>query len=245
MILINMEVYNHLDIIANRPLNRWDHDRISPGAVGSVGDVNLQSRLKRSYPDLAPYYSKFSSHKRESKFGSNVTDGSKIGYNSGGGPARVRDSNWGGRRDFKTNHGWVYQDLRAPDRNITPYLGATPGYSWQNRLATTYRALHTGDLFLPLPGEYSLSPGEIPRGGSTPGSYLEGDVVSSNAASAYKALNSTTSGTGTTSSGTGTTGSGTGTQNSRGMWGVPNGAASITGGLGSITQGAVASGTAY
>lgn len=157
-----------LSIDQIRPLNRWDYSRISPGVVGSVGDVNVTPRLKHSYPNLPirwdPYF-----HGKNSVFlGSNVSDGTKVGYVSSGGPARTIDSNWGGRRNFKVRNGWIIQDMRAPDKLHEPQLGSTPSYSYNNKIATNYEAKRTGDKFLPLPGPYIPSRGEITRGGAYP-----------------------------------------------------------------------------
>jgi hypothetical protein len=69
---------------AIRPMNRWNYDRIQPGAVGSVGDVNMQVRLKHSYPNLPLRFDKQFSGKNEVYLGSNVTDGNHINYDSGG-----------------------------------------------------------------------------------------------------------------------------------------------------------------
>lgn len=157
-----------LSIDAIRPLNRWDHDSIRPGAVGSVGGVNMQPRFKHSAPDLPIRWDPYFSGKREVPLGSNVSDGQTTGYSSGGGPARTIDSNWGGRRNFRTSHGWYYQDMRTPDKLVTSFLAATPDYSWHNKLAKNYEAKRTGNKFLPLPGGYQPSPGEVPRGGSEP-----------------------------------------------------------------------------
>jgi len=151
-----------------RPLNRWDHSSIRPGAVGSVGDVNLTPRLKHSHPDMPLRFEKCFAGKNEVFLGSNVTDGTHKGYDSGGGPARTIDSNWGGRRRFKTRHGYIFQDIRAPDDFVVPVEGTTPSYSYRNKVATTYEAKRTGDLFLPLPKGYDLREGQIPRGGAAP-----------------------------------------------------------------------------
>lgn len=143
-----------------RPMNRWDHDSIRPGNVSSVGDVNMAVRMKQSSPDMMWKFDPKFYGKNEERVGSN----SAQGYNS---VARVVDSNWGGRRDFKIRRGWVCQDIRAPDKKVEPYMGQT-GNSWNNRIATMYDSKRTGDQFLPLPGGYSLSPGELPRGGNFP-----------------------------------------------------------------------------
>jgi len=157
-----------LSIDQIRPLNRWNYSSIRPGVVGSVGDVNVTPKFKHSAPDLPIRYDPYFQGKNAVFLGSNVSDGSVAGYDSGGGPARTVDSNWGGRRNFKIQNGWIYQDLRAPDKLHQPVMGATPSYSFQNRIATIYDAKRTGEKFLPLPGPYIPSPGEITRGGAYP-----------------------------------------------------------------------------
>lgn len=157
-----------LSIDALRPLNRWDHSSIRPGVVGSVGDVNLTPRFRHSAPDMPLRFDPYFAGKREIFLGSNVQNGTIASYDSGGGPSRTVDSNWGGRRRFKVSNGWIYQDLRAPDKLTEPLMGATPDYSWHNKLATVYESKHTGDKFLPLPHGYIPSPGELTRGGAYP-----------------------------------------------------------------------------
>jgi hypothetical protein len=174
-----MEVHNSLAITALKPYNRANYTRISPGVVGPVGDVLMQTRLKQSMPSLDMRFDKLGGKDREVRMGANITDGMIRGFSNGGGLARVRDTNWEAGRHFRTQRGWIYQDMRKPDKRIEPYLGSSgPRYDWNNRLATVYKSLHTGDKFLPVPGEYALSPGELPRNGNTPGFYAEGDVVS-------------------------------------------------------------------
>jgi hypothetical protein len=138
---------------------------ISPGLVGPVGDVLGSVRLRQSAPDMKLRYEKAFSGKNESKLGSNVQDGFSYSYTSGGGPAATVDSNWVNKK-FKTNHGWIYQDLRAPDKTLQPVMGSTGRYDWLNRVANVYEAKRTGDMFLPLPGEYQ--PTGVPRGGQVP-----------------------------------------------------------------------------
>lgn len=157
-----------LSIDAIRPLNRWDHSSIRPGVVGSVGDVNMTPRLKHSHPDMPLRFERSFSGKNEAFLGSNVQNGTQKSYDSGGGPARTVDSNWGGRRRFQTRHGYVFQDVRKPDDLVVPVLGETPDYSWRNQVATSYEAKRTGELFLPLPGGYDLAQGQVPRGGAIP-----------------------------------------------------------------------------
>jgi len=157
-----------LSIEAIRPLNRWDHSRIQPGSVGSVGDVNLTPRLKHSFPNMPIRFDKSFSGKKERYLGSNVQNGTQKSFESGGGPARTIDSNWGGRRDFKTRHGYIFQDIRMPDTSTEPMVGATPGYSFKNKVATCYEAKRTGLNFLPLPGAYFPTQNQILRGGMFP-----------------------------------------------------------------------------
>lgn len=155
-----------LSIDGYRPLNRIQV--ISPGAVGSVGDVVVTPRLKQSAPELSERYDAAFAGQNSVFLGSNVQDGQHVGYDSGGGPARLIDSNWSGNRSFKTRRGWYMQDIRAPDKLVEPFVSQLGDYSWRNKVATTYEALRTGENFLPLPGPYRLGPGEVPRGGMVP-----------------------------------------------------------------------------
>lgn len=141
--------------------------RISPGIVGSVGDVNILTRLAQSTPEMPMRYDQ-ELLQREPAYGSNVQNGSITSFSSHGGPARVVDKRWSGERSFKTQHGWKYQDIRAPDRRVEPLNIGTPGYDWYNQIATVYKAKTTGNQFLPLPNRYELPPGDVPRGGMLP-----------------------------------------------------------------------------
>ena len=111
-----------------------NRESIRPGVVGSVGVVNVTPRFKQSAPDLPIRWDPYFSGRRAVANGSNVSDGQKTGFASGGGVARTIDSNWGGRRNFKTSVGWHYQDLRVPDKLVTPFMGPTAGYSWHNKV---------------------------------------------------------------------------------------------------------------
>lgn len=140
----------------------------APGPVGSVGDPLVQTRLRQSCPDMAPRFEPAFSGRNAPFHGSNITDGGHVSFMSGAGTAHVTDSNWGGRRDFKTAHGWYYQDLRAPDKTVLPIMTALPQYDWHNRIGTLTRARVTGDKFLPLPGGFGPADNSVPRGGATP-----------------------------------------------------------------------------
>jgi hypothetical protein len=67
-----------LSIDAQRPLNRWDYDRIQPGPVGSVGDVLCTPRFKHSYPDAPLRFDNMFRGKNGVFLGSNVSDGQRI-----------------------------------------------------------------------------------------------------------------------------------------------------------------------
>lgn len=154
-----------LSIDAIKPLNRWDHSSIRPGVVGSVGDCLLTERLKSSLPgDFRWEASTYG--KNESKLGSNVQDGYSYSYTSHGGGNRTKDSNWGGRRRFETSHGWVYQDLRAPDKFVEPILGSTGRFDWDNRIAKIIDARDTGKMFVYQGGV--IPPNGVTRGGTFP-----------------------------------------------------------------------------
>lgn len=152
---------NSIDHI--KPLNRWSHDYISPGVQGPVGDVLLGVRLKQSAPDLPTRWDPAFSGKKIVALGSNISDGQSVGYCSGGGPARVFDSNWQSGRSFKTNIGWRVEDIALPDKNVEPFVRPLGDYSWRDRVATVYEALRTGDNFLPVPGPFAPARGEVPR----------------------------------------------------------------------------------
>lgn len=157
-----------LSIDAQRPMNRFDYDSIRPGVVGSVGDALSMVRLKHSYPDAEIRYEKAYDGNKGTYLGSNVQNGDIPSYQSKGYMARTVDSNWGGRRSFKTSRGWIWQDMRAPDKLHEPNICPQGDYSFRNKLATTYDAKRTGNMFLPLPGGYKPSPGEVDRGSLEP-----------------------------------------------------------------------------
>ncbi len=150
-----------------KPLNRWDHSSIRPGVVGPVGCPLMTERLKATYPGNFRWVSEYHG-RREALYGSNISDGQSLSFNSGGGPARLINTNWGGRREFKTKYGYEYQDIRAPDMMVEPMVGSLPQYSWRNKLATVNKALHTGDLFtIPIRGLVE-QPNGVTRGGMYP-----------------------------------------------------------------------------
>jgi hypothetical protein len=154
-------------IRAVKPLNRWEHDSIRPGNVGSVGDVLGQVRLKNSAPEMPFRWEMSSAKKNESRVGSNVQNGTSASFTSGGMGPEVIDSGWGGRDEFYTLRGWTHQDISTPDKLVVPVDIPAPSYSWENRMANVYEARTTGQNFLPLPGGFAPE-GGVPRGGQVP-----------------------------------------------------------------------------
>jgi hypothetical protein len=149
--------------------NETDFQTIRPGPVGSVGDVLGMIRFKHSFPNQGLRFDPSYIGNKQNRLGSNVSDGNHKSFTTGGrGDPFVIDEPWNGHRHQKVKHGTIIQDLRAPDKLHQPYLGSLPQLSWQNQIATVYNAKRTGNMFLPLPGPYQLSPGEVPRGGATP-----------------------------------------------------------------------------
>jgi len=138
---------------------------LSPGVVGSVGDALGQERLKQSAPDL-PIRNRFTADEIE-HYGSNVQNGSITNFEGNGIYQLEEDTVWGSGRSFKTQIGWEYQDLRAPDKRYEPAV-APIFSSFDNLAHSIYEARRTGDKFLPLPYGYQPDPSQVPRGGSTP-----------------------------------------------------------------------------
>lgn len=152
-------------IVTDRSYHRWADSVMSPGVVGSVGDVLVTPFLKTSTIDFPRRVDPTFADKNACSLGANISDGDKPAYN-GGKLARVFDSAWGGNRSFRDIKGWVIQDLRAPDTTVEPYLSSLGDYSWRNKVAKVNESFRTGYNFSPLPGEYSSN--GIPRGGQIP-----------------------------------------------------------------------------
>jgi hypothetical protein len=164
-----MSLTDSLSILAYKPLNRWDYSSIRPGPVGSLGDTMGQVRFKHSFPNqgirLDPEYK----NNKQNRLGSNVSDGNHTSFTTGGkGDPFILNSPWTDTRIRKVSWGTIHQDVRASDKLHEPRVGSIPQLSWNNKLATVYNAKRTGNMFLPLPGPYIASPGEIPRGGQVP-----------------------------------------------------------------------------
>jgi hypothetical protein len=157
-----------MEIITTRvkPLNRWDKDSIRPGPVGSVGDVNLQVKLKHSAPDLPQRYDKTFSGKNEVWSGSNISDGQWTGFTSGGRGAITVSRPMQNRAGFKTPVGWMIENILPVDRTRMAKMVPLGQYSWESDKARIYKAKTTGEQFLPLPMGYTKA--ELPRGSHFP-----------------------------------------------------------------------------
>jgi hypothetical protein len=123
-----------------------------PGLEASVGDALVTPQLATSTPDMPVRYDK--------QFYDRPSNGSLMTAQP-----YVIDSNWNMGRTENTAYGLVQQDLRAPDKLHEPTLASVPQYMWRNQVATVYEAKRSGFKFLPLPGPYQVSPGEMVRGG--------------------------------------------------------------------------------
>lgn len=140
-----MEIIN----VYEKSQNNWT---IRPGPVGSVGDANLQVRLKGNMPDSKIRYDKEFSGTQEKFYGSKVQDGCY-----GAGAARVIDRKFGSRPGHKTSVGWIFQDIIPTDRKSETTLQPLGRYKWDNQQATVIHAKVSGEKFMPLPGLYDKS----------------------------------------------------------------------------------------
>lgn len=162
MIQIKMEILK----IQHRPINRWDKDSIRPGPVGSVGDVNLQVKLRNSAPYLPQRYLRAFSGKNEVYSGSNISDGYWRGFTSGGGPALTVIENMPYRESFKTPVGYLFENIVPVDRSRVAKEVPLGRYDWESQKARIYKAKTSGDQFLPLPTAFVKD--GLPRGSRYP-----------------------------------------------------------------------------
>lgn len=148
------------------PLNLWNKNSIRPGPVGSVGDTLAQVRLKQSAPDLAPRYELWNSDEMEKFHGTNIQDGQKKSFMTGGANASVFESQLPYRSGFKTQQGWVHQDIVPVDRFRETKQAALPQFSWKSQVAAVHRAKVSGEGF--LPASFGYTSNKLPRGGLYP-----------------------------------------------------------------------------
>ena len=159
-----MEVIN----VKRNFTNRWDKDSIRPGPVGSVGDVNLQVKLKHSSPDLPVRYESIFSKENEKWTGSNISDGQWYGFTSGGRGAITIRENWTNDTPFKTGVGYKIENIIPVDRSRIVKTVPLGNYDWDAQKSRIYSAKVTGDAFLPLPLGYDKPENLLPRGSQFP-----------------------------------------------------------------------------
>lgn len=161
-------IYNKMSVLVPKyPINRWDKDSIRPGPVGSVGDVNMQVKLKKSAPDMKDRYDPTFSGKNEPWSGSNVSDGMWYGWTSGGREATVISKALPNIQDRgKTAVGWVMQNIVPTDRSRITKVTPLGRYGWDTTVGSVLKAKTTGELFLPLPEGYNKT--RLPRGSGFP-----------------------------------------------------------------------------
>ena len=148
------------------PLNIWDKNSIRPGPVASVGDTLTQIRLKQSAPDLNPRYAQWSSDEFMKFHGTNVQDGRKKNFMTGGDTAKTVRKNLPFKPGFKTQQGWIHQDIVPTDRTRNTKMGGLPQFGWKSQVASVLRAKVSGESFLPVPQGYKSQ--GLPRGGQYP-----------------------------------------------------------------------------
>lgn len=142
-----------------------NHWTISPGPVGSVGDANMQVRLKHNTPDAPLRFDKTFSGKNLKYLGSNVQDGSF----GAGAPARAIQRKMGIRNAQKTDVGWRKQDIIPVDTTRQPISAPLGPYTWNNQRAQVFRAKISGQSFLPSPMGYDKSQARgVLRGNQVP-----------------------------------------------------------------------------
>jgi hypothetical protein len=140
---------------------------LSPGLVGSIGDVNMATRMRTSNAAMFPVmFSKDAA--RLPRLGSELQDGDTLAQVNGGGyPATTLAYKWNVKQSTKTDVGDRWQDLRQNDRYVEPIVVGQNQYDFKNIVAQIEKAKVSGNQFLPLPNGYGELTGN-PRGGLLP-----------------------------------------------------------------------------
>lgn len=155
------------DILIQKPTCTDNFKVISPGLVGSVGDVNMATRMRTSNAAMFPVMFDVTAARLE-KMGSDLQDGDSLTQVNGGGyPASVRDSRWNVKQSRKDDVGDRWQDLRQNDRLVEPIVIGQTQFDFKSMVAQVEQGLATGDRFLPLPGGYEAN-AVLTRGGLFP-----------------------------------------------------------------------------
>jgi hypothetical protein len=148
-------------ITRKKPVNQWMNWYISPGPVAPIGDVNINSTLKKSCPELAQRYS----IDQDDYFrrGVGVQDGSWFNVHTGGLAARTQLTDFYGEPTENIQIGEQFVDLRPNDLSATTRELGAPQFGWKSTVARTFNARFIGEQFLPRPNGYSPS-GGVSRG---------------------------------------------------------------------------------
>lgn len=164
-----------LSIRKRKNVNQWNKNYISPGVVGSVGDVVQNIRLKQSCPELAPRWE----YKRAQlqQRGSGVGDGSVANDYTGAPSSNTIVTDYYESPFEKYVVGTEIQDLRPNDLAATTRQLGAPQFGWRSTQAVTSKARVMGEKFLPLPNGYPRS--GVSRGPEPRSSFLA-DLGSSN-----------------------------------------------------------------
>jgi len=133
-----------MNIVEGRPLevylnekDLWMSNYISPGVVGSVGDVNVAPQLKTSTPDFPPReYAEFS--------GRNL---SRLGSYCQEIPPTLIDSRWQTKTDFRNIHGVRFQNVRPAARTNDPIMAFSQKYNFQGGSVNAIKQF--GNVFIP------------------------------------------------------------------------------------------------
>jgi hypothetical protein len=160
-------IYNKMLVVPKYSKNRWDKDSIRPGPVGTVGEANVQVKLRKSSPDMPDRYDPTFSGKNAPWSGSNASDGMWHGWTSGGrGAVVISKALPNIQTGGKTDIGRIMQNIVAADRSRETKVTPLGRYGWDTTVGNVLRSKHTGDLFLPLTDPYVKPP--LPRGSQFP-----------------------------------------------------------------------------
>lgn len=147
-----------------KSLNQWNKNTISPGPVGSVGDVLTSVRVNQSAPDLPILFDKTFNPSNDVLRGSNVQDGRWYSFSDGGYNAIVENR----KIDNIESVGWVKQNIVPIDRYTESIMLDQPAQGFKSQAAEILQK--QGDMFVNLPGGYSPQTSSVLRGSQFPSS---------------------------------------------------------------------------
>ena len=160
--LIN--IMETLTIRKRKSVNNWNKHYISPGAVGTVGDVIQNVRLKQSAPELETRW-EFNRPQLE-KRGSAISDGTVASNYTDNFLTNTVVTDYYTSPYQRDVVGVSYQDLRLNDLSPTTRQLGAPQFGWRATQASVNKALVMGKQFLPATRGYpksGVSRGPEPR----------------------------------------------------------------------------------